>query len=282
MSAGPHPTKGAVYTFSECVENHVGMEKISRTPKQNADGTLIEYNDDGLNKQDLRSIAAWFKQKGQTAEIYALHKFSGLERKAHVVLVRNGVDGDALQREIEGKKPDTKFLNKRAKKVQNKHARYNFNVWDKPETQEADFANGKGTVYAFQDMPQLNGVREMLTQIGSDRGGDLKLKLKDLLAEANVYYDHTTGIGFHGDEERKMVIGVNMGDPRYLEFQGYDNGAMVGKRITIILRSGDLYFMSVDACGHDCERHRQEESWWQPGSRREGRPKDQVSEELGA
>jgi len=255
--------KGAVYTFAGVVENHAGMEKI---------GT----ERDALSEEDLVKIAGFAEENGFDIKYFVLRNASKLKKKFRkinsgedlsskifkmnsdedlsykifnkgcVLIIRDGVrlfgtSGKRLLKELKGVKPDTKFYNSRRKIVQNKNARHNFNVAD--FDQEPQYEKGMGTVVDFKHLPQLSKVRKGLTNLGIP-------KCENLLAEANVYHSDDSGIGFHGDSERRMVIGANMGEKRVIEWQSFLNTLPIGKRVTVTLRSGDMYFMDEDACGH--------------------------------
>ena len=95
----------------------------------------------------------------------------------------------------------------------NKHARYNlcFGV----EGQTAEFENGKGTIVGFKDVPLLSKIRDSLpTYLGS--------KATEMGCEGNYFYDVTKcGIGFHGDCERKRVVGLRLGASVPLHYQWF-------------------------------------------------------------
>ena len=229
---------GAVYTYAGVVENHTGMEKI---------GT----ERDGLTFEDLTLISDYLQSVGYTVELIDLRSRCdasgslGLPR-AHVLRVQGWNENDVgLLRELMCVRPDKKFYNTRRKIVQNKNARYNFNVAD--FDQAPDYALGKGTVVNFARLPKLTKIRNMLTAVGRATGLD---KLENLLAEANVYHSENSGIGFHGDSERCMVIGVNMGEERVIEFQSFKDALPAGSRVSLKLRNNDMYFMCETACGH--------------------------------
>lgn len=227
--------KGGVYTFAGVVENHAGMQKIG-----------VER--DGLNKEDLKVIGAYFKEHGYEPTGIKLHNLTpGKQKKAYVLIVRRGSRAFGLKKnelfeEMKSVNPDKKFLNTRRKQVQNKNARWNFNVAD--FEQAPSYEEGKGTVVSFENLQSLKKIREGLNEIGIP-------KIQNLLAEANVYHSEMSGIGFHGDSERKMVVGVNMGAKRVIEFQAFEHTLPVGKRLRIHLRDGDMYFMCTVACGND-------------------------------
>jgi len=87
-------------------------------------------------------------------------------------------------------------------------------------------------------------------------------KLKGLYAEGNYYHDparvKNTGIGWHGDTERGgkdgkggVVVGLRLGAPQNLLYQWYHRSSPIGRRLSIKLNAGDIYFMSQKAVGSD-------------------------------
>lgn len=256
-----------VYTLSGVVENHTGMETI---------GKLRE----GLTVEDLQLLMQCFESHecanagvSQDYQIECrlidLSACSGAGPPAHVLLVKNGLAAlgvsdtpadfaDALWHEMKAlgeEGVDRQFFNSRRGVVQNKRARWNYNVADR--SQQADIEAGKGTVYTFTQLPELCKLREAITRLGtqsksSKSAGEsyISEKLKDLFAEANIYYSADTGIGFHGDSERQVVIGANLGLKRVIEWQCFKDALPVGERVTVELEHGDLYFMDVAATGH--------------------------------
>lgn len=246
-----------VLTYAGVVENHAGMQKLGKLRP-------------GLTKGDLSTIKGIVKEmfpevKRQWIRLHERTKGKNA-RKAYVLVLRGilpkilkwaGLE-DIIFKEFCLKSNDKKFLNTKKKVVQNKNARWNYNVADC--SQEPDYANGKGTVHDFKDMPCASAVRDFLSEVGRRGGLD---KLISLFAEANIYhakymrkfgkYVPDSGIGFHGDSERKLVIGANMGKTRVLEFQAFNEALFTGELVKIKLRDGDMYFMCETACGHDWE-----------------------------
>jgi hypothetical protein len=138
---------------------------------------------------------------------------------------------------------DAKLWNKRRKVVQNKNARHNLNFSDHKQT--ADFENGKGTTIPWSDVPLITLVRKKL----KDAFGD---SAKDLKCEGNLYYDcKKTGIGYHGDTERRKVIGVRLGKEMTIHYMWYHNYKPVGVNISMKLNPGDIYCMSEKTVGTD-------------------------------
>ena len=79
--------------------------------------------------------------------------------------------------------------------------------------------------------------------------GDAASQLK---AEGNYYVDSKKmGVGFHGDEERRKVIGVRLGNSTPLQYQWFHKSKPIGQRFETMLNGGDIYIMSSKAVGHD-------------------------------
>ena len=62
------------------------------------------------------------------------------------------------------------------------------------------------------------------------------------------------GIGYHGDTERRLVVGARFGKPFPLAYRWYKNRQPVGDPISITLGHGDVYVMSAKAVGTDWKR----------------------------
>jgi len=148
---------------------------------------------------------------------------------------------------------DGKEVKVRGKRM-NKRARKNLCFVADREQEPAVF-EGKGTIYDLKKMKFLNAAVERLRDdiakgliaIGS------KTKVVINVVEGNRYYDlKKTGIGFHGDTERVVVICLSIGCWNYpMRWQWFKDGMPVGKPIDINLNSGDVYIMSEKAVGAD-------------------------------
>jgi len=129
--------------------------------------------------------------------------------------------------------------------VVSKHARHNLCFAD--FHQDPDFANKKGTVIAWNEIPFLESLRNNFSCFGP--------KASDLIGEGNLYYDvKTCGIGYHGDKERRIVIALRLGASMPICFQWYYNGDRIGRKMTFIVNHSDLYIMSSKAVGQDSAR----------------------------
>eukprot|EP00045_Choanoeca_perplexa_P004323 m.37492 g.37492 ORF g.37492 m.37492 type:complete len:191 (-) comp12511_c0_seq1:54-626(-) len=134
-------------------------------------------------------------------------------------------------------------------RVCNKRARYNLCFDDK--SQEPDYEQHQGRIYAFDKVPSLKTIREAIP-------AKIDARFPNLVAEGNYYYKSDTGIGFHGDAERKVVIAARVASQepapttcQPLVYQWYYRNAAVGSRIVIDLNPGDVYIMSSKAVGTD-------------------------------
>lgn len=183
------------------------------------------------------------------SELIYLNQNSSQELAA-LLIIRDGVnlllDGgyQALYDEQNALQPDTKaFMRGR---VVNKRARHNlcFSETGHPP----DFANGKGTVIGFPQVPYTYALKTKIETLFS---------VANLQCEGNYYYDtskNNVGVGFHGDLERKIVVGVRIGDPMPLQFRWFYKFRPISGGIRIMLNGGDIYAMSEKAVGHDWRR----------------------------
>jgi alkylated DNA repair dioxygenase AlkB len=76
----------------------------------------------------------------------------------------------------------------------------------------------------------------------------------ELKCELNYYYDDKTGIGFHGDTERNIVVGLRLGQPIPLVFAWFHKTKPISEKITLNLNAGDLYILSHKAVGNDWKK----------------------------
>lgn len=243
-SAGMSIVKETItLTFGDCAENHRGMQEIGTPAKV------------GLSLDDLMNAKKYFEDEGKECELIDLSTIelssvvpTVMESKikfpkAYLLIVRKAFDNSkAIYDEQCQFERDKKAL--MYGRVVNKHARHNlcFSDFD----QVADFEQGKGTVIHFDKLPLLKAIREMWPIITKTD------KVENLQCEANYYYDiNKTYIGFHGDTERRIVIGVRLGATFPIHYQWYKNGKKYSDLFTRNLNDGDIYFMSEKAVGYD-------------------------------
>lgn len=223
-------------TFGEVCENHAGMQKVG------------EECESGLEFEDLEQAHDYFLSAGYECEIHHLNDLlpEGMEADAaYLLVVRNGAnlfgDADAFLAEQCSLEWDTKALMRG--RVVNKQARWN--LCYAPESQDPDYGAGKGRIVAFEDVPELERIREKLSVLFGE-------KAADLYAEGNLYYDtEKCYIGWHGDGERKIVIAVRLGESMPLYYRWYQRSNIISQHLKIDLHHGDLYAMSTKATGND-------------------------------
>lgn len=235
-------------TFSECVENQIGMEQIG------------EKSERGFLVKDIMLAKMYFEKIGCKCELICLNDLieedDSVDR-AYLLVMRNGVNNlyknenvdvnkEKLYDELKKLKWDDKYWDTRRKKVLNKNARVNMCVSD--FSQDCNYEQKKGTVYNFKDLDCLNIIRKNLNNVGE--------AFNNMNAEGNWYYNmEKCGIGFHGDVERKKVLGVRLGmKSMNLCFKWFQNSKSFGNMFETILNPGDMYIMSEKACGSDWKR----------------------------
>jgi len=254
------PFKGTVtLTYGDVAESHAGMQNI---------GTKASK---GFSYEDILKAQRFFTEKGCETLIVHLNDFlpdvkdvadkeerahleiakTSPEFQAYLLVVRGGLRGLVgddkgvnLTTETQFFEWDTKLYNTRRKIVQNKNARYNLNFSN--EKQHSDFEKGKGTTVPWEEVPLIHNVRKELYNAFGESA-------KNLQCEGNLYYepDKTTGIGYHGDTERRKVIGVRLGKRMNIHYMWYYNDRPRGVNVSLILEPGDIYCMSEKTVGTD-------------------------------
>lgn len=245
-------------TFGGQVENQVGMEKI---------GEMAEH---GFSVDRLKKACRKFEADGYDAKVINLNKLLPRDvrdesEEAAVLLVRNGVEAllgkngaNKLMKEQKELDWDGKTMMRGRMVV--KHARRNVcyadfhqdsnleKLYKRQKEGKTLKEDPKGTVYDFDELKYLKRAREKLPEY-------LGKKAEGLLAEGNYYFDaENTGIGFHGDKERRIVIALRLGASIPLYYQWYYKTELVGKELKLMLNSSDLYVMSEKATGQDWDK----------------------------
>lgn len=230
----------ATITFGETVEIHTGMEKIG------------EQRDEGFTVKELQEIC-------DEIEGAILYKFDYEDEEGALLVIPNGVEMFGVSAEDVAwehlkilDEYDKKYYDSKTKKVLNKQARRNACFAD--EEQLPSYEEGKGRTFAFSDVPLLEHIRNHLGDIFGE-------KAEGLNAEGNHYYDpKKCGIGWHGDGERVIVIGLRLGAPMNIKFRwwGFEESGNkkspivpLGKAFETTLNNGDMYIMSQKATGND-------------------------------
>lgn len=225
------------YTFCDVAENHAGMQQL---------GTLCE---NPYRVKDLIDIKNNLDKSDIKSELIRLDDIENVDMdKAAILIIRNGIslfdakDLEKLKSETSKLECDKKAYMKG--KVVNKHARWNLCFSD--YEQKADYENKKGTILKFEK--SLKNIRDNLPKYFGNQA-------KNLNCELNYYYDiNKCGIGYHGDSERRIVIGLRLGASMKLKYQWFKDSKPVGKGISLMLNDGDMYIMSQKAVGFDWKR----------------------------
>lgn len=261
-------------------ENNRGMEIIGRMP----------IKGEGFTASDLEGLEPYFvglmppkmdAEKQLCFPKVALLDLNGLsmddnvddlgdEDQARVLILRDWAKGadKEIYKEIAPIRWDAEYLDpnkyrteivdgKEVKvrgKRMNKRARTNLCFVPDREQEPAVF-EGKGTIYDLKKMNVMNECVERLREEIATGLIEIGSKTKVIInvVEGNRYYDlKKTGIGFHGDTERVVVICISIGGFNYpMRWQWFKDGMPVGRPIDIHLNSGDVYIMSEKAVGAD-------------------------------
>ena len=235
-------------TFGDIAENNVGMQRIG------------ELANDGFSKLDLVAAKTKFEKMGCKCEL--VHINNGLNgvlgsedaENAYILVIRDAVghilsageDNTLVELLAEQLilEWDTKAKMRGA--VKNKNARYNLCYGQ--NRQEPDYENGNGRIVAFEDVPLTQKLQKTLPEFIGE-------KANNLVCEGNLYYDtDTTGIGYHGDSERRRVVAVRLGASIPLHYMWFKNGTPQGLKTEFILNSGDMYIMGSKAVGFDWKK----------------------------
>lgn len=259
-------------------ENNRGMEIIGRMP----------IKGEGFTAEDIEGLDPYFKASvlwgGREGEVLNLNALSSNdtvdslpdEDQARVLLLRDwatvwcgGLDWTKqVYRELASRRWDAEYLDpnkyrtemvdgqevKVRGKRMNKRARTNL-CFVSDREQEPTVLEGKGSIYDLKKMEFLNkGIEKLKEQIteGLIAIGS-KTKIVINVVEGNRYYNlKNTGIGFHGDTERVVVMCISIGCDNYpMRWQWFKDSMPLGKPIDIILDCGDVYIMSEKAVGSD-------------------------------
>ena len=252
-------------------ENHRGNQLIGRMPIK---GEGFKYSDIDIMGEKIR------KNMGDNVEVLNLNNLSGVEvinglnneDQARVLILRNWASKDKTEqiyKECVEDKWDSKYLDpnkyrteikdgKEVKvrgKVMNKLARTNL-CYVAGMSQEPEYIEGKGTIVDLNTKSTLNSevlrLKTTLQEALIEGGSDSKVEIN--VVEGNRYYDlKKTGIGFHGDTERVVVICLTIGGGGGypMRFQWFKDGMPIGNSIDLALNDGDVYIMSEKAVGAD-------------------------------
>ena len=241
-------------------ENNRGMEIIGRMP----------ITGEGFNAKDIDRLGILFRKqnekqnKNKNILVLNLNELSGNEiiqnlektNQGRILVIRNwakdaGVDtckiyNECIQDEwdaeyLDPNKYRTEIVDGKEVKVRgkrmNKRARKNI-CWAYGREQEPAVYEGKGRIVDILKRPILNAAVEKLKKqittgliaIGS------KTKVEINVIEGNRYYNlKNTGIGYHGDTERVVVICLTIGGGGNYPmcWQWFNDAMPIGNNINI-------------------------------------------------
>ena len=230
-------------TFGETAILHTGSSEI---------GCI---RDCGFSVDELRKIKEDLKENTELVILSnVLPKNIQKENEAAVLILRDGVKlllgsdkTKKLKKEQSNIEYDKKYFDKRRNKTLNKRARYNI-VFGEEEVSHSDDYK-KFSIVPFSKLKYLNKIRKNLPKI-------LGSKAKNLNAEGNYYFHKNSGIGFHGDSERKIVICLSLGDSSIVRYNWRMPGSSdkYGSNIDLKINNGDIYIMSEKATGFDWKK----------------------------
>ena len=179
----------------------------------------------GFSLKDFKNIIKKCEEKNIKTELINLNKLiEGIQTKkdkkqlksepAYILILWNGLEElvkpltkEDMFTELNSLQWDTKKWEERFKALQDKHARHNlcFDV----KSQKADYTTKgrkKGTIISYDDVPNTKKVLDSVSELIGPKG-------KGLVVEGNKYYDiKKTGIGYHGDAERRKVVAWRLGE----------------------------------------------------------------------
>lgn len=223
-------------TFGDCAENHVGMEKIG------------SMHDKGFSYDQLIKIRNTLNDSKYECELIDLNIPETKEQSAVILVIRKGINyflGEKTYQEMfqEQKDLDWDSKAKMYGRVVNKHARHNLCYSD--QARDPDYEKGMGRIIGWDQVPITKCLKDRLEEILESK----------LVGEGNRYYDSSKcGIGFHGDSERRKVIGCRLGGSMNLCYNWFYKGLPVGKKFELVLNGGDMYIMGEKAVGCDWKK----------------------------
>lgn len=173
--------------------------------------------------------------------------------EAGLLVIKNGLnlimqDNDYADRmlvEQNATKYDTQYFDRRRQRALNKRARHNAVFGPEHIDHSEDYK--QSTVISYKEVPLLSRYRDTMPQL-------FGIKAQNLNTEGNFYFENKSGIGFHGDSERKIVICCSLGTPTTLRFcwrAPRSKEKAYKPPFDFHIEHGDIYIMSEKATGFD-------------------------------
>ena len=245
-------------TFSEVVENHPPpCEQIGEMAKEGEGFSVGEL----MNASKI--ITALIKDTNLNEKIQVEYHnlsdllddtdYEGEGDEAGLLVIKNGlefldINSDQLFDEVSVLKVDKIQPGRGNGVLVNSKARFNLCFAD--YSQQPNYKDNKYRIVNFENVEISNKLRTNLPKLFNEMGN--YKKAQNLFAEGNYYYNmENCGIGWHGDAERRKVIGVRLGVTMPLAYQWFINSQPIGKFFKIDLNHGDIYIMSEKTVGTD-------------------------------
>ena len=183
--------------------------------------------------------------------------------KACILVIKNGIellmestDAAKLYKEQEQVRYDGRFFDKNKVKVRRAHKTMLFAT----EGRNASDDYTQPSVTAFSEVPLANKIRTSFQTLLGDRAADLNVN--GTKYHTSVYEKGDDGksmknpsnMGWHGNDNCKIVVGVCLGASASLSFIWRLPGSqknLTDTRVTIPLTHGDVYVLSEKAIGYD-------------------------------
>jgi hypothetical protein len=229
-------------TLGEQSEIHVGCEI-------HGEGLA----DEGYTVQELMEMKEHFQDQADLVMLSdALPEDVRGRNGAAVLHIKGGINllmgsatyADEMLLEQMSVQYDKFYWDRRRVKMLNKIARHNAVFGERHIEASEDYR--QSTVIGYDEVPLFQRVRDVLPEVFGE-------KARGLQSEGNHYYDRKSGIGFHGDSERKRVICCSLGTPTSLYFywRGPGSSEACSQKFELKLVHGDMYIMSEKATGFD-------------------------------
>lgn len=243
-------TRACTITFAPAGENAVGAEIIG------------DKDAPGFSLSDMERIYEDEQHRGTQPVIYHLNTLAGVGGEAaQILLIRDGLDdvmgetgrSDELEEWLASDACIKQTRKKSHGRIVNSLARTNTLFYDGPQTVPSEEEMMEGASYKM-NFSSCSDLKHLRRQVENMTGREMAV------AELNHYPDvdqNVSGIGYHGDSERKLVVMARLGKGSVempLKFQAFHRGKAIGKTISVVLRHGDMLLMSEKATGHDWKR----------------------------
>jgi alkylated DNA repair dioxygenase AlkB len=207
----------------------------------------------GFTVNELRDVAKSLGDRARVVDLTAaLPAQYRAGNEAGILIIKGGVDAimgisgysQLMFGEQQLVKYDEFYFDNRRQKKLHKIARYNAVFGDVRVSHSEDYR--QSTVVAYDDVPKFKALRAKLPDVFGE-------KARELESEGNHYYCAKSGIGFHGDSERRKVICASLGSGTTLHMywrlpRSSDQGSAM---FQFELADGDVYVFSEKATGHD-------------------------------